>query len=66
MTRPSDRPRAAERALLALVAALVLLLPPLNHVWLGTGSPWYAPYLVWCALVLMGALVSRGGGHDGG
>lgn len=58
MARPQDPRRGADRTLLVLLLAILLLSPPLLNGWADPAHPWYLPYLVWGALVALTAAVA--------
>ncbi len=49
-----------DRVILLFLLALFLFASPLTRWWATSSTPWYAPYLIWLALiVLIGALSRR-------
>lgn len=51
MSEPQDPRRGADRTVLVLLLALLVLSPPLLNGWAQPGQPWYLPYLIWAGLV---------------
>lgn len=58
MAQPQDPRRGADRTVLVLLLALLLLSPPLLNGWAKPGHPWYLPYLIWLGLVGLIATVA--------
>ncbi len=42
-----------------VLIALLLLLPPMSSLWFGSHVPWYLPYLVWLAIILLAYWLQR-------
>ncbi|MDH3218994.1 MAG: hypothetical protein OEO19_05610 [Gammaproteobacteria bacterium] len=51
--------RPTEITVVAVLIALLVLLPPLNGLWFSIDSPWYLPYLVWFAIILLSYYLQR-------
>ncbi|MBS2025586.1 MAG: hypothetical protein JST92_24575 [Deltaproteobacteria bacterium] len=51
--------RTKDLAVLALGCALVVLASPLRLLWMRDDSPWLLPFLVWGALIALGAFALR-------
>jgi len=49
-----------DRVILLFLFALFLLLSPIAAWWSAPGSPWYLPYLLWLAVILLGFRLQRG------
>ena len=61
---PEPSPRL-DRVILLLLFALFLLVSPLVQWWAGDGSPWYLPFLLWGALILLARRIQpRRESHD--
>jgi hypothetical protein len=45
--------RPTEIAIVVVLIALLLLLPPLSGTWLAIDAPWYPPYLAWFGIILL-------------
>lgn len=48
------------RVLLLLIPALYMVAPLLIDSWQGLQLPWFAPYLVWLAVIILMFIVERG------
>jgi hypothetical protein len=55
MSSRSASVQLAELTLIALLLVLLLLLSPLRQWWAALDAPWYAPYLLWAFIILLGA-----------
>jgi len=55
MAPPPDKSRAAEPALWAFAVSLVLLAGPARTLWAAPDRGWAAPFLVWLAVIVLGA-----------
>lgn len=55
MAPPPDKSRAAEPALWAFAVCLVLLVGPVRSLWAAPERGWLAPFLVWLAVICLGA-----------
>ena len=51
--------RPTEITIVVALIALLILLPPLSNIWLALDSPWYLPYLVWFAIILLSFWLQR-------
>ncbi|MCH8106401.1 MAG: hypothetical protein IIC58_12995 [Proteobacteria bacterium] len=45
--------RPTEITIIIVLIALLPLLPPLLHLWTGSNSAWYTPYLVWFGIIML-------------
>ena len=45
--------RPTEITIIIVLIALSPLLPPLLHLWTGSNSAWYTPYLVWLGIIML-------------
>ena len=62
---PAPRPERPDRALIALLLGLALFASPLLLLWAQPAAGWFAPYLLWGALLAVGAwLIRPGRDHD--
>jgi hypothetical protein len=43
--------------LVAFIIALFLFASPFYLLWMSPGMPWYVPYLIWLAVIVMTALI---------
>jgi len=59
MPAPRARPSNIERSIVFFGIALLAVASPLRLVWARGDKPWYAPFLVWLALVALAALAAR-------
>jgi hypothetical protein len=55
MPPPPAPPKVVEVTLAALLLSLLLLLSPLRQWWAALHAVWYAPYLIWVLVILLGA-----------
>jgi hypothetical protein len=55
MAPPPDKSRAAEPALWAFAVSLVVLAGPARFLWADPHRGWFAPFLVWMAVIGLGA-----------
>jgi hypothetical protein len=53
MPRSKENEQHLDRVILLFILALFLLLSPIINWWAADDSPWYAPYLIWGALILL-------------
>jgi hypothetical protein len=53
------RLRSGARSLLAITFALLLTASPLRIMWAHPSRGWLAPFVVWGAMVVLGAWVTR-------
>lgn len=51
--------KTLERTLLLVLLALVLFASPVMFAWAQDDSPWYAPYILWSAVIAGSAWISR-------
>ena len=56
----SESGRHLDRVVLLFLFALFLFASPLVAWWAGPGRPWYLPYLLWLAVVLLALWLQRG------
>jgi len=59
MRESADNERHFDRAILLALFAVLLFASPLAHWWSALGAPWYLPYLLWLAVVLLGAWLQQ-------
>jgi hypothetical protein len=57
MAPPPDKSRAAEPALWAFALTLVLLIGPARVLWAEPARGWLAPFLLWLAIIGLGAWI---------
>jgi hypothetical protein len=50
---------SAERSILVLALALVVLASPLRALWMQDGAHWLLPFGVWAALIALGGFALR-------
>ena len=55
MAPPPDKSRATEPALWAFAVSLVLLVGPARVLWAAPERGWLAPFLLWMAVIGVGA-----------
>lgn len=42
-----------DRVILLALLALFLLVSPVKELWTAPSAPWYTPYLIWLAIILL-------------
>jgi len=58
MPAPTDKPERDRAVLLALLM-LALFASPAASWWLDAQPPWYLPYLLWLAVIILAAWQTR-------
>ena len=58
MPAPTEKP-GRDRAILLALLMLALFASPAVSWWLSAGPPWYLPYLLWLAVIVLAAWQSR-------
>jgi len=51
--------RPTEITIVVALISLLILLPPLSNLSLALDSPWFLPYLVWFAIILLSFWLQR-------
>ncbi len=59
MNGPPPSGRSVDLCLLAFGIALLLLASPIRQLWAVEGLPWPVPFLVWLAVIGLGAWAGR-------
>jgi len=59
MTEFIPEKRHTEITIIVVLIALLLLLPPLLHLWTAQNNAWFTPYLVWLGVILMSYLLQK-------
>ena len=59
MAELSSENRPTEITIIVVLVALILLLPPLLHLWMAQDNAWYTPYLVWLGVILLSFLLQK-------
>ena len=59
MTEYIPEKRPTEITIIVVLIALLLLLPPLLHLWTAQDNAWYTPYLVWFAVIVMSFVLQK-------
>ena len=59
MTESIPEKRHTEITIIVVLIALLLLLPPLLHLWTAQNNAWFTPYLVWLGVILMSYLLQK-------
>ncbi len=59
MAPPPDSGKYLDGVIVVFLLAGALFAPPLLTTWATPGSPWYLPYLVWLAVIVLIAFVQR-------
>ncbi len=54
---PEKRP--TEITIIVVLIALLMLLPPLLHLWTAEDNAWFTPYLVWLGVILLSYLLQK-------
>ena len=57
MTTPPNRGRYLDKVVLLGLLALFLFASPLVEWWSARDMPWYAPFLLWAAVIFLGAIL---------
>jgi hypothetical protein len=52
--------RGGDASWLFVGAATLLLASPLRHLWAADDRPWYLPFVVWLAIIVLARLFQRG------
>jgi apolipoprotein N-acyltransferase len=53
-----DRSRTSDLALLAFGVGALALASPVRNLW-ASGGPWFVPFVVWFAVILLAAFLAR-------
>jgi hypothetical protein len=59
MTEFISEKRHTEITIIVVLIALLILLPPLLHLWTAKDNVWFTPYLVWLGVILMSYLLQK-------
>ncbi len=59
MAELSSEHRSTEITIIVVLVALILLLPPLLHLWTAQDNAWFTPYLVWLGVILLSFLLQK-------
>ena len=59
MAELSSEHRQTEITIIVVLIALILLLPPLLHLWTAQDNAWFTPYLVWLGVILLSFLLQK-------
>ncbi|MFA9419657.1 MAG: hypothetical protein ACERLB_05870 [Gammaproteobacteria bacterium] len=59
MAEISPEQRPTEITIIVVLIALLILLPPLLHIWTAQDNAWYTPYLVWLGVIFLGFLLQK-------
>ena len=59
MPTPPDRSRYFDKVVLLGLLSLFLFASPLVDWWSARDMPWYAPFLLWAVVILLGAMLHR-------
>lgn len=59
MAKSTETEIQLDKVILLFLFALFLLLSPLLNWWAADDSPWYAPYLIWSAIIGLAFLLQR-------
>ncbi len=59
MAEPIPEKRPTEITIIVVLIALLMLLPPLLHLWTAEDNAWFTPYLVWLGFILLSYLLQK-------
>jgi hypothetical protein len=59
VTELTPEKRPTEITIIVVLIALLLLLPPLLHLWTAQDNAWFTPYLVWLGVIVMSYLLQK-------
>ncbi len=59
MSEPIPEKRPTEITIIVVLIALLMLLPPLLHLWTAEDNAWFTPYLVWLGVILLSYLLHK-------
>jgi hypothetical protein len=59
VTELTPEKRSTEITIIVVLIALLLLLPPLLHLWTAQDNAWFTPYLVWLGVIVMSYLLQK-------
>jgi|GEM_PF-2586614 len=59
VSNPREPERAADLVLLGFVTGVLVLATPLRGLWASPESPWWLPFAVWLAVIVVAALSAR-------
>ncbi len=59
MSEPIPEKRPTEITIIVVLIALLMLLPPLLHLWTAEDNAWFTPYLVWLGVILLSFLLQK-------
>jgi len=59
MAEFSPEHRPTEITIIVVLIALLILLPPLLHIWMTQDNAWYTPYLVWLGVIFLAFLLQK-------
>ena len=59
MSEPIPEKRPTEITIIVVLIALLMLLPPLLHLWTAEDNAWFTPYLVWLGVIILSYLLQK-------
>jgi len=59
MAEPIPEKRPTEITIIVVLIALLMLFPPLLHLWTAEDNAWFTPYLVWLGVILLSYLLQK-------
>jgi len=59
MAEISPEQRPTEITIIVVLIALLILLPPLLHIWTAQDNAWFTPYLVWLGVIFLSFLLQK-------
>ena len=59
MKQPRHKLRYLDAVMIVFLLAALLFVSPVIYLWTARISPWYTPYLLWLAVIIVAALAAR-------
>jgi len=59
VTELTPEKRATEITIIVVLIALLILLPPLLHLWTAKDNAWFTPYMVWLGVIVMSYILQK-------
>ena len=64
MRRPSDNARYLNLVMVSFLVGVFVFASPFHRLWMTPETPWYVPYLIWLAVIVMTGVVQLARGRD--